>query len=249
MGRRTTARRPRPVAHPPGEAESAAGRGASLCSAGRARLVADGGGLENRYGVMPIVGSNPTPSALTCGFRLSGLMQEPLRGLSAPVVPAACPYGFGSCPPQGGPARRPPRRLVALQRAGRSWPRAMRSGRRDASPRRAWLRSERPASSPHGGDRAGGLRAGRPSGGPCPRPRGRGGRAEWCRPAERTAGRSAAPDRATSGVSPAPRALGRQVDGPVTPDLRRSLLGARVSLDALTSHGHRARVQVDVLDA
>jgi hypothetical protein len=26
--------------------------------------VADGGGLENRYGVTPIVGSNPTPSAL-----------------------------------------------------------------------------------------------------------------------------------------------------------------------------------------
>jgi hypothetical protein len=25
--------------------------------------VADGGGLENRYGVTPIVGSNPTPSA------------------------------------------------------------------------------------------------------------------------------------------------------------------------------------------
>jgi hypothetical protein len=31
--------------------------------------VADGGGLENRYGVTPIVGSNPTPSArLTCTF-------------------------------------------------------------------------------------------------------------------------------------------------------------------------------------
>jgi hypothetical protein len=26
--------------------------------------VADGGGLENRYGVTPIVGSNPTPSAV-----------------------------------------------------------------------------------------------------------------------------------------------------------------------------------------
>ena len=25
--------------------------------------MADGGGLENRYGVTPIVGSNPTPSA------------------------------------------------------------------------------------------------------------------------------------------------------------------------------------------
>lgn len=25
--------------------------------------MADGGGLENRYGVKPIVGSNPTPSA------------------------------------------------------------------------------------------------------------------------------------------------------------------------------------------
>ncbi len=28
--------------------------------------MADGGGLENRYGVIPIVGSNPTPSALWC---------------------------------------------------------------------------------------------------------------------------------------------------------------------------------------
>jgi hypothetical protein len=30
---------------------------------GRARLEADGGGLENRYGVIPIKGSNPLPSA------------------------------------------------------------------------------------------------------------------------------------------------------------------------------------------
>ena len=30
----------------------------------RARLVADGGGLENRYGGNLIVGSNPTPSAI-----------------------------------------------------------------------------------------------------------------------------------------------------------------------------------------
>jgi hypothetical protein len=30
---------------------------------GRARLVADGGGLENRFGGNPDVGSNPTPSA------------------------------------------------------------------------------------------------------------------------------------------------------------------------------------------
>jgi hypothetical protein len=29
--------------------------------------VADGGGLENRYGVTPIVGSNPTPSARSSG--------------------------------------------------------------------------------------------------------------------------------------------------------------------------------------
>jgi hypothetical protein len=30
--------------------------------------VADGGGLENRYGVTPIVGSNPTPSASDLRF-------------------------------------------------------------------------------------------------------------------------------------------------------------------------------------
>src|SRR5215203_1655596 len=56
------------VPHPRGGPEPVAGRGASLSSAGRARLVADGGGLENRYGVKPIVGSNPTPSAPTSGF-------------------------------------------------------------------------------------------------------------------------------------------------------------------------------------
>ena len=31
--------------------------------------MADGGGLENRYGVTPIVGSNPTPSARDLRFR------------------------------------------------------------------------------------------------------------------------------------------------------------------------------------
>ena len=40
------------------------GLAGSVSAARRARLVADGGGLENRYGVTPIVGSNPTPSAL-----------------------------------------------------------------------------------------------------------------------------------------------------------------------------------------
>jgi hypothetical protein len=42
--------------------------------------VADGGGLENRYGVTPIVGSNPTPSA--CG-RPAG---QQSRGLNATRV-------------------------------------------------------------------------------------------------------------------------------------------------------------------
>src|SRR4051812_6390970 len=39
-------------------------------AAGRARLVADGGGLENRYGITPIVGSNPTPSASDLRFHV-----------------------------------------------------------------------------------------------------------------------------------------------------------------------------------
>ena len=34
-----------------------------VTAAGRVRLVADGGGLENRYGARVLVGSNPTPSA------------------------------------------------------------------------------------------------------------------------------------------------------------------------------------------
>jgi hypothetical protein len=45
--------------------------------------VADGGGLENRYGVTPIVGSNPTPSALTSGFVLP---EELRRGASGAAV-------------------------------------------------------------------------------------------------------------------------------------------------------------------
>jgi hypothetical protein len=38
--------------------------------------VADGGGLENRYGVTPIVGSNPTPSARSLGDRLPRIRHE-----------------------------------------------------------------------------------------------------------------------------------------------------------------------------
>jgi len=36
--------------------------------------VADGGGLENRCGSDVTVGSNPTPSALTCSFITSTLL-------------------------------------------------------------------------------------------------------------------------------------------------------------------------------
>ncbi len=133
-----------------------AGRGASLNAAGRARLVADGGGLENRYGVKPIVGSNPTPSAPSSGLRWCDGALGSLTELSARVVPAACPYGSRSCPPRGDPAVPRPRRLVALLRAGGSSLPAMRSGRPAASPRRAWLRSGPPASGRHGGGRAGG---------------------------------------------------------------------------------------------
>jgi hypothetical protein len=49
--------------------------------------VADGGGLENRYGVTPIVGSNPTPSALSCRSVLKGLrwpLPDGRGGLSCP---------------------------------------------------------------------------------------------------------------------------------------------------------------------
>ena len=55
----------------------------------RARLVADGGGLENRYGGNLIVGSNPTPSAESRCVNRSGSKREP-RSVSldsaSPVV-------------------------------------------------------------------------------------------------------------------------------------------------------------------
>jgi hypothetical protein len=42
-------------------------------------------------------------------------------------------------------------------------------------------------------------------------------------------------------------ALGRQMDGPVASGFRRPLLGAGVGLDDLSSHLHRPRSQVDVV--
>src|SRR3954469_21311000 len=63
------------------------GRGANLSTARRARLVADGGGLENRYGVKPIVGSNPTPSALSRTLFMFDRAMGSVRKRSAPVVP------------------------------------------------------------------------------------------------------------------------------------------------------------------
>ncbi len=70
--------------------------------------MADGGGLENRYGVTPIVGSNPTPSALACGL----VPSERLRTLADGHVGAACPL---RAPMARGPARRePPKALRNL---------------------------------------------------------------------------------------------------------------------------------------
>src|SRR3954464_6158575 len=51
------------IVHPRRPANGHGRHRLASADARRARLVADGGGLENRYGVTPIVGSNPTPSA------------------------------------------------------------------------------------------------------------------------------------------------------------------------------------------
>src|SRR3954451_13373873 len=56
----------------------------------RARLAADGGGLENRYGVTPIVGSNPTPSATGLRSRRPGTTR---RTAPAGTQRSACLVG------------------------------------------------------------------------------------------------------------------------------------------------------------
>ena len=56
--------------------------------------MADGGGLENRYGVKPIVGSNPTPSALPGRERVQLL---PARGPSACQERVAASTSSFSC--------------------------------------------------------------------------------------------------------------------------------------------------------
>jgi hypothetical protein len=76
--------------------------------------VAECGGLENRYGVTPIVGSNPTPSALTSSFVLPGELRR--RASDAAVRSRAryVPVRFGVVP-----AARRPRR--AATSASRRW--------------------------------------------------------------------------------------------------------------------------------
>jgi hypothetical protein len=211
--------------------------------------VADGGGLENRYGVTPIVGSNPTPSALTSTFASSRPDAEHLAEAQRSRRARCVPYGFCSCPLRDGRDVRRPRHHGALPRADRSSRRRMRSGRPGASPRPALLRSERRASSRHDGDRAGAPLQGRPSFGPWTRPRAHGGPGAGCRSAGRTAGRWAVPVRAASGARPAhrcPEVAGGRC-GDCRP-FRSALLRAGVTLDDLTAHRHRARTQVDVVE-
>src|SRR3954447_21242764 len=85
-------------------------RGANLSTARRARLVADGGGLENRYGVKPIVGSNPTPSALSRALSRFHRAMGSVRKRSAPVVPYV----------RSLPARAPGLRTAALAIAAKA---------------------------------------------------------------------------------------------------------------------------------
>jgi hypothetical protein len=62
--------------------------------------VADGGGLENRYGVTPIVGSNPTPSAQPAETSLDqrlclerGIFTGPAGAGRVRVRPSTAPRG------------------------------------------------------------------------------------------------------------------------------------------------------------
>ena len=74
--------------------------------------MADGGGLENRYGVTPIVGSNPTPSALSSGFALSGEVWRRKSGAAARSRARYVPVRFGVVPA----ARRPRRAATSASR-------------------------------------------------------------------------------------------------------------------------------------
>jgi hypothetical protein len=74
--------------------------------------VADGGGLENRYGVTPIVGSNPTPSALSSGFALPGELRRPESGAADRSRARYVPVRFGVVPA----ARRPKRAATSASR-------------------------------------------------------------------------------------------------------------------------------------
>ena len=68
--------------------------------------MADGGGLENRYGVKPIVGSNPTPSALSSRSVAARAVGEvvddfPLSGDGVRVTRGGPHCDVGAAPPPG----------------------------------------------------------------------------------------------------------------------------------------------------
>src|SRR5215831_16922622 len=68
-------------------------RGRTKSRLRRARLVADGGGLENRYGGNLIVGSNPTPSAAQCPVTSKVTSQDIVRRSGAVVLPCLAELG------------------------------------------------------------------------------------------------------------------------------------------------------------
>ena len=77
--------------------------------------MADGGGLENRYGVKPIVGSNPTPSALSsCFVSVRPGVGLP-EGAQRPRLARCVPVRFALVPA----ARRPSRAATSASR--RRW--------------------------------------------------------------------------------------------------------------------------------
>ena len=205
--------------------------------------MADGGGLENRYGVTPIVGSNPTPSALTSTFTSSRAEVEHHGRSTSPACPlrartdrarARCQAAetFGNlgitalC-----------RVLIDHRGADEEWP-----ARRITSARVAplWAASVKPGMAKI-------VEVGVGKVGPLPRRApGRvhmvGAEGGAVLSDEQPGGRqrrSAQPEVLVQRID----ALGRQMDGPVASGLRWPLLGAGVGLDDLSSHLHRPRVR------
>ena len=212
--------------------------------------MAYGGGLENRYGVTPIVGSNPTPSAADQRVCADPSALSAGRPASPPgYVLATCPYGSASSRrevPEAG-------RNVGIAPLGRVRVDHCRAGRQVAG-------------APH--DLGEGRPALRRQGETC-MPQvvqmdvGQAGCSPGCAPGGMDVmGAEGSPvspheqpsrwQRRGAGLQMLGQcrdALWREVDDALATHLRWALHGAGVRLDDLPLHGDGAVVHVDVADA